>query len=478
MKLNFLLGSALLGTLVLVGCGGGSSSTAQNTPQSKTPNSAQNGKVIAAGITEGGDVIQVGPFIDSGHDSPFAVQQDFLTYIQPNQVLDKNRLLVSSGSNFGAPSAKPINGHLDGAVISISTDMQDTIIVPANFASSIDSVTNAQPRTPDSSVIMYAANSDAYLNYHNRPESLTALHSSTSFPTGLSTNNAFGRPWIANAPYGSNAGGTNTVVDPDGQPLFALLTESDGGVFASGLSERNPQFIEGELTHGAMGTVFIGPSPERNEFIRAVFLVANGDGSIAQVHVLEGIDGLTAPAVITPLEQELDKAANHDENAIRHVGMVFNWVGGIGKAVYVTDALANRIAVIKLSQGSYVFNVEEGGISYLRAPELNIPVDITPVVPEFANADFVSVTTLAAGADMYIANKGNNTIVRMKQDGTVVSVKNIVVDGIGTLDAQSPNKVKSMTTSWDGKKIYLVIGGVHPSYPNAGNNFIVAMDVF
>lgn len=478
MKINFLHGFALAGTLLLVGCGGGSSSTAQNGTTPNTSNAAKNGKVIAAGIPESADIIQVGPFIDSGHDSPFAVDQGFLNYIQPNKVLDKNRLLVGSGINFGAASAFPVNGHLDGSVISVATDRDDTIIVPVDFASTIDTNTNPQPFTSDSSVIMYAANSDAYLNYHNRPESLTALHSSCSFPTGLSTNNAFGRPWIANSPYGSNGGGTNTVVDPDGQPLFALLTESDGGVFASGLSERNPQFIEGALTHGAMGTVFIGPSPERNEYIRATFLVANGDGSIAQVHVLEGIDGLTPPAVITPLEQELDKAVAHDENAIKHVGMVFNWVGGIGKAVYVTDALANRIAVVKLSQGSYVFNIEDDSISYITAPELNIPIDITPVSPEFANADFASVTTLAAGSDMYIANRGNNTIVRMKQDGTVVAVKNIVVDGIGTLDAQSTNKVKAMTISWDAKKIYLVIGGTHPNYANAGQNFIVAMDAF
>jgi len=39
-------------------------------------------------------------------------------------------------------------------------------------------------------------------------------------------------------------------------------------------------------------------------------------------------------------------------------------------------------------------------------------------------------TTLDVGSDFYVANRGNNTIVRMSQDGTVVAVREVrLADG-------------------------------------------------
>ena len=44
-------------------------------------------------------------------------------------------------------------------------------------------------------------------------------------------------------------------------------------------------------------------------------------------------------------------------------------------------------------------------------PEL-AAVDVAPAVPEVANPGFSSNTTLAGGSDLYVANRGNGTIMR------------------------------------------------------------------
>ena len=60
---------------------------------------------------------------------------------------------------------------------------------------------------------------------------------------------------------------------------------------------------------------------------------------------------------------------------------------------------------------------------------LNHPVDLPPVANEKNNPDRSSNTTLEERADFYVANRGDNTIVRMRQDGTVVAVRRVELDG-------------------------------------------------
>lgn len=468
-----LLTTILISTIVLLfsGCIDGEKDLS-STQESVTTNS--NGTVLAVGIPHVSAIQQVGPFLDSSHDSPFALNPLFIAYKAEGRVLDKNRILVASSSNFGAP--KYSNGHLEGSILSIAIDSGKTEKINPTFASSISSE-NLQPSSNNGAIQMYASNSYNFLNVHNRPEAYTSEYSSVSYPTGISVNNAFGRPWISNAPLGTNGGGTSTVVDPDGKPLEAKLSAVSGGVFAGGLSERNPQIISGSLTQGSVGTTFMGTSPGND--IRADFAVANSDGSISQVHVSDGIDGLAPAGTITPLKNHLDAAINDNNlSAIIHVGMLFNWVGVEGKVLYVDDPLANRIAVIPLEGDLKVFHVGASGISYITSPHFNIPIDMSPVIPEFANGDFSSGTTFSAGSDMYVANYGDNTIVRMKQDGTFVNKISVYVDGIGTLDENSTQRVYGITTSWDTKRIYVAVRGVHPDYESAGDGFIVELDSF
>src|SRR5262249_5844610 len=58
----------------------------------------------------------------------------FATYTLAGHVLDPARILVASQANFGAPIAN--SNEQEGSFISIDPRGADTIVIPANFASS------------------------------------------------------------------------------------------------------------------------------------------------------------------------------------------------------------------------------------------------------------------------------------------------------------------------------------------------------
>ena len=49
--------------------------------------------------------------------------------------------------------------------------------------------------------------------------------------------------------------------------------------------------------------------------------------------------------------------------------------------------------------------------------EMDRPVDMAPATVEVAGANFASNTTLGAGSDIYVLNRGDNSIVRLTQAG-------------------------------------------------------------
>src|SRR4029079_4744682 len=65
---------------------------------------------------------------------------------------------------------------------------------------------------------------------------------------------------------------------------------------------------------------------------------------------------------------------------------------------------------------------------YLTSQFFDRPVDIAPATPEVAARNFASNTTLGGGSDLYVLNRGNNSIVRMTQDGRVVARQQIHAD--------------------------------------------------
>jgi len=87
---------------------------------------------------------------------------------------------------------------------------------------------------------------------------------------------------------------------------------------------------------------------------------------------------------------------------------------------------------------------------------LNKPIDLAPVTNETSDANWASNTTLDVGSDFYVANRGNNTIVRMTQDGTVVAVRRVrLADG----RPLEPARLNGIAISPDFTKIWVTVTG-------------------
>ena len=100
---------------------------------------------------------------------------------------------------------------------------------------------------------------------------------------------------------------------------------------------------------------------------------------------------------------------------------------------------------------------------------LNLPVDLAPVQRDADSVNWASNTTLDEGSDLYVANRGNNTIVRMGQSGNVVAVRRVTVVNI-PLEIASLNGI---ATSTDGKTIYVTFTG-----PILGQGGVLALPAF
>jgi hypothetical protein len=408
---------------------------------------ALTGRVVAVGIPGAGAISPVGVFHPGGpiHDKP-----EFAAFTAPGQVLDPQRILVASTSNFGAPL-----GQADlapGAILSIDPRDESLLVVPSDLGA-----TGGQAAAMDGRVQLYTAQSPAFANAVNNPDAATAAFPPASNPTAISLNNAFGRPWFANAPWGVAGMGLETVTDPDGRPLAGAPSKVAGGVFAGQLTNREPeQLLPGDLSSAAVGTALLGKSPDDSG--RAVFAVVVGDGSVVQVHVQRGVDGLAPAGTIGALS---DAGADGHEPApvgVLRAGMVFNWVPD--RIIYVADPARNAVVALTLADDGEIFRLET--VRSIQAPELSMPVDLAPAVPEVVNPAFASNTTLAGGADLYVANRGNGTIVRLSQDGKVVAVRQVEVRGLGPL---GPGRLNGLAVSPDAQKIWITVSGEVPGFP-------------
>jgi mono/diheme cytochrome c family protein len=141
--------------------------------------------------------------------------------------------------------------------------------------------------------------------------------------------------------------------------------------------------------------------------------------------VQKGVDGLAAPGTFTPLpELSVAAAESTDPRRVTRVGLVFNWVPT--RIAFVTDPLANRVLALDLSTDAVMFHA--AAPREIRSRAFDLPVDLAPAVTEIANGNFASNTTLGGGSDLYVLNRGNNSIARITQNGDLVSVRRIVVD--------------------------------------------------
>ena len=416
-------------------------------------------RVVAVDIPGASAISQVGTFLDASHGacggSP--IPTHFASYIVPGAVADPNRILVGSRSNFGAPLLTGVGQ--EGSILSIDPNSPAVLNVPATFASS-----GGQASTLNGAVQMFAANSADWLNGINNPGANTAQYSGVSNPLGLSNNYAFGRFWPANAPYGDSGVGSSSILDPTGLPLAGLPLHAPnpliGGVYVGNLTDRDvvyapPQIIAGALNAGAVGTALLGPSPDGT--CKAVFAVVTADGAIVQEHTLKGVDGLAPIGTIKPIQgQSWDPPNNNVEPRL---GVLMNPYVPSGAPsatvlqLFVSEPFNNTIAVVNLGITGTVNNqvFQAGKVTRISSPELNMPVDLAPVVIDKDDAMWASNTTLDEGSDFYVANRGNNTIVRMKQDGSIVAIRSVTV-APGPLNNASLNGI---ATSSDGSEIYV-----------------------
>jgi hypothetical protein len=132
--------------------------------------------------------------------------------------------------------------------------------------------------------------------------------------------------------------------------------------------------------------------------------------------------------------------------------MVFNWVPD--QVLYVADPVRNAVVALTLEDDGFVFEVRE--VRRLEASQFDVPIDLAPAVPEIVSRGFASNTTLAGRADIYVANRGNGTLVRLRQDGTVLAVRTIELPGLGPL---GPGRLNGIAVSQDAQRIFVTLSG-------------------
>jgi hypothetical protein len=463
-RLRKIFGSAALAVLALsagIKAGGGIGAQRRGEAQQIT---GLDARVVAINIPGASALAQVGTFLTGGCASP--IPSKFASYIQLGAMLDAKRILVGSTSNFGAPLAVGVGRQ--GSFLSIDPSGA-TLSVPSGFASS-----GVQASALGGAVKMFSANSPNWRNFVNNPSAVTQQYTGVSNPLGLSNNNGFGRIWPANAPFGLAGVGSSSILDPTGLPLAGPPNQEIGGVYVGNLTNRNAvasppqsQVIPGGLNTGAVGTALLGPSPDGS--CKAVFAVVTADGAIVQEHTLKGLDGLAPKGTVRPILGGNGNAQG--EAIVPRFGVIMNpyTQGPVVKQLFVTEPFFNTIAVVNLlgTPPTQVFSL--GSVARISSPRLNLPVDLTPVQRDVDNVNWASNTALDQGSDFYVANQGDNTIVRMRQDGTVVTIRRVTING-NPLDNVSLNGIAA---SVDAMTIFATYVD-----PNTGQGGVLAMRAF
>jgi di-heme oxidoreductase (putative peroxidase) len=421
-----LMVAAALGAIPVCGA-------ADDSPEDSTVTRA---RVIATGIPGAGAVAEVGDFL---RGSPLHDKPAFAVFTQPGQVLEAKRVLVASTANFGAPPAR--SGDPDGSILSIDP-ANEWLAIPPGFATG-----GGQASALSGAVQVYAAQNSSFLNSLTEPQAVTADLPAVSLPLGISINNGNGRPWIANAPYGASGEGTISVLDPQGFPLAGAPDPAAGGVFAGNLTNRNSSSTHG-LTAAALGTTLITKSPDLTG--RAVFAAVEADGSVVQVNVLKGVDGLAPPGTVTPLSTvDRTTAESTSPRVVARAGLALNWVPT--PSLFIADPQGNRIVVLDLANDGTLFSAQRREI---RSERFDRPIDLAPTIREVSSGSFASNTTLAGGAELYVLNRGNNTVLRMSIEGQVRAER--------TIDAPVPGfRLNGIAVSSDGQTIYLTATAPH-----------------
>jgi hypothetical protein len=384
-------------------------------------------RVIAVGISGAGAIAPVGFFQPGGpvHDQPALAE-----FTRRGHVLDPSRILVASSSNFGAPRAR--GDRFEGSMLSVDPS-GDTIIVPSGFAAS-----GGQASALHGRVQIFATQSRDFSGTYSPP--------SVSNPLGISVNNAFGFLSFVNAPWGFGGHGTVSMAGAGGKLVSATA---------------NPR---------AMAAVMLGPFPEDGGS-RVAFAVLTADGAILQMREGHAVEVLAPPSTVCVIGfagiqaglQEWPPCQRHREPehpAPFRAGMIYRWFPD--RMLFAADPARNAVVALPLVTYDNVFRA--GATRFYRLPELDAPIDLAPAVPEAASPVYASNTTLARGSDIYVANRGNGTVLRMRQDGVALAVRKIILPGGREL---GPDRLNGITVSPEAQRIWVTVGGSLPGYPDA-----------
>ena len=427
-----------VGAVLLLAAQPGPTVRAEAAPARSQSAPPLSGRTVAVGVVGASAISQVGAFHPGGHLRDFEL---LATLTAPGRILDPERLLVASSSNYGMPLA--IQDRPPGSILSIDPRAPVPLVVPSDFAAP-----GGQATALDGRVGLFTGQGPAFLNRLNNPAARSADLPSVSNPRGITINNGFGRPWFASAPEGPAGPGLLSTVDSDGTPRRFSPSVDAGGVFWGDLTNRSPQLQPGTL-RGVVGTAFLGGAPDGPR--RGLYAALNADGSLAQVHVGLGTDGLAPPGTVGALERVDEGDPTVGNASATRAGMAFNWVPD--RLLYVADPTRN--AVVVLSLGDEGDGLKLLGLRRIESDAFRVPVDIAPAVAEMVNPLFAGNTTLAGGADLYVANRGDGTIVRLAQDGTVRAVRQVVLPGVG---AVGPGQLNGIAVSADARRIYVTVG--------------------
>jgi hypothetical protein len=150
-----------------------------------------------------------------------------------------------------------------------------------------------------------------------------------------------------------------------------------------------------------------------------------------------------------------DDGDDDNRGTLPRVGVLLNY--SPSRILYVSEPFRDSIAVIRLTDDGAVFHV--AGVSRIYSGALDQPVDLAPVKTETSDPNWAAKTTLDVQADFYVANRGDNSIVHMKQDGTVVARRSVrLANGrpLGSL------RLDGIASSPDGTRIWVTLTGHVP----------------
>ena len=163
-------------------------------------------------------------------------------------------------------------------------------------------------------------------------------------------------------------------------------------------------------------------------------MVVTADGAIVREHTQKGLDGLAPAGTVRSIHGRSWDPPSADVDP--RFGVIMNPYDlppGVVRQLFIAEPFNDTIAVVNLSGTApdQVFSL--ASVTRISSAALNLPVDLAPVQRDAKDVNWASNTTLDEDSDFYVANRGDNTIVRMKLDGTVVAIRRVAVPpGWGT----------------------------------------------